>query len=617
MAIRKQDISYASDTPALGDLDLISKCRILYTESKSIKRRFYEDWRRNYLLVNNRMWSDLRSNWMPSPTDPEILPILSQVIGYMTDQQIVPVLSPQADPNSPFSDQVISITDDLTTLLSSNFHTLRWGQKIKLSLWDAILYGSGILKTYWNHSLYKGMGDADVYRVDPWDFYPDPNSHSEHDAEYFIETKRMTIEEIERRFPDTSRSMLKRLREGADEYSDERPRPTNSVRRPMAQPGALPGGSGVYGLPGQSRLSEVQTMGIQVYECWLRQNHRTVEPITPNPNLPKSKQPSSQEIVYDEWRVVIYAGSTVLMDELASDLYDESKHPYTRFVFEDIGEFWGMPLCSHLAPAQIAINRLLASLQSNAELVGNPIFMEPKNSGINRTQIVNRPGSRLRIDNTASGTNTPQWLTPPSMPDSVSNLVQFWIGRMENISGISGVTKGQTPASGRHAQSTVQSAQESSFVRIRSALQNLEISLEDSFTLLASLIANNYTEPRIVAIVGQDGQRDAALLRSRHFHYPILKKGRVVQQPLSFTIAVDAGADTPTSRQARISEADTLFAMGAIDQQAVLEVHRYPHWQIIKARMEQAAKAQQEQLLEDASMGIKPPAARVRAKRHQ
>jgi hypothetical protein len=54
---------------------------------------------------------------------------------------------------------------------------------------------------------------------------------------------------------------------------------------------------------------------------------------------------------------------------------------------------------------------------------------------------------------------------------------------------------------------------------------------------------------------------------------------------MKFALYVRAGASMPISRSARAQEADTLFAMGAIDHQAVIEAHDYPNRRQILERV--------------------------------
>jgi hypothetical protein len=215
------------------------------------------------------------------------------------------------------------------------------------------------------------------------------------------------------------------------------------------------------------------------------------------------------------------------------------------------------------------------------------------NSGLSRTQMMNRPGMRVEMSGAmANSTQKPNWLTPPELPQFVMNTVQFWISRMENISGLSGPQKGQ-PTSGRAAQQTVQATQEAGFVRIRSALRNLERTLGKIGNLVANLIVQNYDAPRIVSIVGDDGTDTAIRLAAQHFYVPKKDKdGKLIAEPLKFSLVVKAGSSAPTSRQARIAEADALFSMHAIDAQAVLQAHAWPNWQSVVKRMQEQAQAQ-------------------------
>ena len=110
--------------------------------------------------------------------------------------------------------------------------------------------------------------------------------------------------------------------------------------------------------------------------------------------------------------------------------------------------------------------------------------------------------------------------------------------------------------------------------------------------LVANLIVQNYDAPRIVAIVGDDGVDTAIRLAAQHFYMPKMIDGKVAAEPLRISLIVKAGSSAPTSRQARIAEADALFAMHAIDSQAVLQAHAWPNWQSVVQRMQQQAQAQ-------------------------
>ncbi len=581
-------ITYAEQT--IEELDLVGHLTYLYTQARTRKRRIYDTWRRNYLLLCNRVWSDYRTaSWMPSPTDSEIYPIISSVAAWMTDQGVVASISPACDPNNPVADYYSALAKDLQTIVESIWYADNWDKAVTLSIFDAALYGSGILKSVWDAGAEDGLGNAKLVRIDPFSFIPDPNASCIEDMEYCVEVRRMSYEEIQRRFPlayDRVLSAAQRLSNSSDSDYDTRPSTYEAGQFPKANPGALPGGTGIYGLPGQSRRNaNIETSGTIVYEFWLRENHVERIEDSPQHEKPDPINVYPDMIVSDDWRVVVMAAGIILMDEKASDLWGSGRHPYSKFEFDDIGEFWGIPLVSHLAPPQIAINRLLAAVQQNAELTGNPVFLDSAGSGISRTMLVNRPGQRITMDNSAAAQQfTPQWLTPPSVPQYVIDLIKFYIERMENISGLSTTNKGQSPPP-RQSGSTTVSIQESGFVRIRSGLRNLQYALRTSVQLCCELITENYTTPRYISIVGPSGQQSSMSLAARHFYDP-LSSGTT---PFKYALMIDCGANNPTSRSSRIAEADTLFAMGAIDAQAVLNAHLFPNRQEIVARMQAAA----------------------------
>ena len=578
--------------PSLDDFELCNDLDQLYNLAKDKKQMYQSTWRRNYLLLTSRQnQASGTQPWSANVTDSEIFPIISSRIAWITDQKLQFDVAPAATPGSAFSDHMNVLGTHLEQLLDTNWQIQGWDKEVLLAIWDSALFGAGILKAVWDSGIDSGLGNAAMKRVDVWKFYPDPNATSIDDCDYMVEVKRMSYAEIERKFPSTSKQLIEEalMHGDAADPSMTRPDYAPTSDYPMANPGNLPGSnSTVYGLPGQSRRTAADQAlqnGVWVKEMWIRENvaetRQTTDP----------KHGEEEEIVYDQWRVIVYTGHTVLLDELAVNLWEHDRHPYERFVDEELGEFWPTPIVSHLAPCQIAIDRLLSSVQGNAELIGNPVFMDVSGSGLSRTQMMNRPGMRVEINGQAANSQTaPHWMQPPELPQFVMNTIQFWISRMENISGLSGPQKGQ-PTSGRAAQQTVQATQEAGFVRIRSSLRNLERTLGKIGNLVANLIVQNYDAPRIVAIVGDDGVDTAIRLASQHFYMPKMIDGKVAAEPLRFSLVVKAGSSAPTSRQARIAEADALFAMHAIDSQAVLQAHAWPNWQQVVQRMQAQAQA--------------------------
>lgn len=582
-----------------ADLDIINKLQQLFTLARNAKRNLYDSWMRNYKLVNNRTGSQSGTSWYPAPRDSEIYPTLSAIAAWMTDQNTAIDVVAAADPNSPYSVFMQQIATDLATVMQTLWTVNTEEAEVRMVVWDSFQCGAGFFKNIWDQALAGGLGDAKMIRVDPWNLYFDPDAHNLDDCEFIVEVRRMGLDEIERRWPGSRESLA--LQTGMiDGGQDNRPDQydMSSNRVPMANPGALPQGNARWAAKnGRSPDGgQIVSPGVVVYEYWIKENDEYWESDLADDDKgltavkdekPKDKQdPTDEKHVMARWKVVVVAGNQVLMNEWADELYSGGCHPYERFVFEETGEMYGIALCDHLAQPQIYLNRLLTALQHNAELCGNPIFMENSNSGLDRVNIINKPGQRLRLNGPAGlQQNRPEWLSPPDMPAGVSELVQFWIGRIENISGLSAAVKGGQSSSSRQPEGVISTIQESAFVRIRAALSNMEATLKNCHYKLADLIIDNYTEPRIMAIVGpQNAGKTSIALASRHFNVPTLKGA----SPLKYALLVQAGASMPTTRQARAAEADQAYALGIIDRQAWFEAHGTPNWPALLMRINQS-----------------------------
>ncbi len=565
---------------ATEDYSMTDSLYSMFQSAVMARRKKTDQWRKNYMLTMNR-WGRSADD----PRDSEVFPIMRSRVAWMTDQEISVTLNPATDPFNPYAQMEELLCEHLETVIQANFIAQNWITQIVMAIWDAGMYGAGIMKAVWDSGLDGGMGNVDVQRVDPWTFYPDPNATSFADAQHFFVKHRWSADEIKRRFPDLSDAMI-------DDIQAHNSTQTEQDRRPQSEPWPKYSNDGIpvnlgqgpvaVGGPGMgTSITRFGNKGVDVLECWVKQNvEETRKPTDP---FIKGDEP----IVYDEWRVVFFSGPYVLLDETAKDLWDQDIHPYVRYVDDEMGEFWSTPIVSHLAPCQLALNSILAAVQANINLISNPIFMDVEGSGINRSPIVNKPGQRLTLKSTAATQqNKPAWLVPPNLPTMVMEQAQFWIQRMENISGLSGTAKGQQ-AQGRQAVATVQATQEAGFVSIRSSLRNLQGSLGQLFQIVTNLIMVNYDVTRTVAIVGDEGAQTSLKLAANHFFRPT-EEGLA---PLRFQLLVSAGSSKPTSRGARIAEIDNLKELGVFDNTTVLQIHQIPHAAQIQQRMQEEAQA--------------------------
>lgn len=565
----------------VADIELANRVRNLFLRARDQRRPLVSQWNKNYRMLRNRHWAQSRPAWMPRPEIPEIFPIIASFVGWMTDQRPEWQVAPWALPHSPYAGLMSQLGNDLSTVMKARYQDDDVETEIEKVIWDSQIYGTGIAKTGWDQTLHRGLGDITVRRIDPYSFYPDPQANTVREANYFIEARTYTIQELDRKFPGAAAA----FHTGMEEDVDSAPSQLETRESmPMANPGAIsPATVPRYSHYGQSRLStqNIDDAGVTVFEAWIREHYIDRD----------------TDRVIDGWRVIVVAGNRVLMNEPAEELWEHGEHPYERYVPYDLGEFWGLSLVELLSSPQESLNRILAGLQYNVELLGNPVFKEGTRSGLQRQQVTNKPGQRLTVNENS----TAEWLDPPPLHEMIPELLRYFLQRMETISGLSAITRGGAPQ-GRNAQGVVDAMQEASFVRIRMALRNLERFMRRVGMKATSLIVENYNEPRMVAYLGPDGSSSIQALHANHFYLPGPDH---TSMPLRFRLNVDVGSQTQTSREAREAKAMTMFGMGAIDDLALLEAVDFPNRKEIFERVQKLK----------AAGAFQPPGARQRSRR--
>jgi hypothetical protein len=585
------------------DADQLQLVEQLYTRARREKKRFISKWDSYYKLVRNQAWSELRSKSMPSPSSSELFPTLHTLIAYITDQYPDWYASPDPDvryfQQPPPDDVAKQKSEDIQNCLSSWWVTSGNQSMMEMALWDTFTFGCGILKTGWDPTAKDGEGDAFCRWTDPYSICPAPEASSFEDAAYVVEVSTISLFELKARFPERA-DEVKLDQSGESSELDTRPKQGGGMKLELGQLGAtdrtgeFPGVSGTstsmrWAKAGSSPKD--YTTKVRLIECWIRGSDRQEFPV-----IEGGEQVDSIVIETPKWEYIAAAGGVVLTPD-TSNPFDHGQLPYVRLPMVAMGgEFWGVPLTEHLRPNQIALNRLLAAMQNHAEICGNPILLEPDQSGISNTKIVARPGARLTTNMAA--TNLIRWLDPPNMSPAVMNLIGFHRDTIDRVSGISAVARG-TQLRRREPAAAVDAVQEASFVRIRAVIRNVEEALRRVGQLTASNMVQFYTDPRTLPIVGPEmGGKEAVQLSAKHFWIPQMDvdQNPIDDEPMRFQIWAQAGSAQPISRMARASEADMLFQMGAIGIEDLLSAHSYPGAKDIAAKQMQQQQIMQQQM---------------------
>lgn len=567
----------------LSDVEIVSRVHMLLGAARDHRKPLIARWKSDYRMLFNKFWKPSRlGSWQPSPQVPEIFPILRALAGFMVDRRITNTVSPYSLPMTPWNDFLSELADDLETTLDAGFQANREEREWIISIVFGFLYGTGIQKTCWETKLAGGLGDAMTRYVHPFTFYPDPSATCTEDGDFFIEVKRLSVQELDRRFPGA----YEKVSSNAGFLADDEQPPTihdfgqGSRTTPYVNPGTLTGGNqpANYFQAGSGRIKPDILPAVDVIECWVREH--TFASVTDDRTGDKTQFPR------ESWRVIVVAANKILMDEPAKNLWEHGGHPYSRFTPFDMGEFWGPSLVELLSSSQHAINRVLSALQQNVELTGNPIWKEGARAGTNRQPISNRPGTRVTVNDPSVPAG---WESPPQLQAASMELLRYHLARMEAISGITAINKGGMPG-GRNAQGTIEAVQESAFVVIRLAQKFLEYAMRDAGERRASLIIENYTNPRLISIAGRDAEKSFRVLKARHFMIPT-SKGAI---PMKFQLNVDAGSRQNTARQMVEDRAMQAFTVGLVDDEAALKAMDWPDAAAVSKRNAEKKQAAME-----------------------
>lgn len=583
----------ANDTPtapgpalAVGKLadpatttELANTVRTMFYTARDYRRPLMRWWRRYYEVLNMRSWSDAGpDNWQPASKIAKVWPIMSSLVAWMTDQRPILQVAPSPEPFTPYADYYQSVANDMNTAIKSSFLSNLLDAEINRVLWDVGTYGIGWVKTLWEPHLADGLGDVVFRRRDPFTIYPDPFARNPADMAYIIEARTVTLRDLDRAYPGSADALgFTRQTEDIDEAPHALDGQVNSQSLrpnygPLAPSTSARYGSTNRGPAAKNGMRDDPT--VTVLEAWIREH--TI----------KDTSDKNVKQVVDRWRCVVVVGNVVLFNHFADECSAFADHPYDRIVLFDTGEMYGPSLVHFLASPQASINRTLNAIEHNVMLMGNPMLVESPRSQSRGQSITNRPGQRIKG---VPGQDV-AWLEPPQMqPQMAVQLMSYYDSQIETISGLSAIVRGFSP-SGRNSSGVLDSVQDAAFVRIRATLRELERMLRGCSSKMAASIAEFYTEPRLMSIIGDDGAHLHRALQARHF-YSLNLSDSGERTPLRFTLLADAGSTLPTSAQARSGDAMTLFGLGAIDRTELLKAMNWPHYTEVAQRVDAAMAA--------------------------
>lgn len=555
----------------ITEYQLVKLVRQLKDESRAVKgaysvrwetfRRFYQG--RHFPEMTFSVFTQWRSRRVYNYT----AEIIDSITAYLLEQQPYPFAVPPDEDQQIFTDALQAVIDDVW---SDN----KMDSSLAIRFVNTgLVVGTSILKVYFDPLLDNGNGKIVIGWVDPFDFDMDPNCQGDLDkARWVIWEKFVPYEEMVRRYPQyevlfrenlTIEDRRSRKEKDYGGISPFDPQGTKTFDFLLQTPVSDFKSSFVEGL----NVPFQHPSKISVTECWMRDETMVLD----KDNVPVQKYRNGIRLVTIVGSRVIQDGSTPYeyVNGFPFVLYTDNPNP---------PDPWGIGTVARIFDIQGDYNSKTNFITDLIKFAGNPVTVVGAESGIGPNDITNVPGAVVVVNEQSKFERIP----PANIPAEFFASAQTAKDSMREISGVTDVMAGKKPVGTRSADQDALLA-EKAVGKLQLKLLLLKKSFKDVGNLILCLAKENYTAERTVRIahVGIE---------------PIYAKFSSMILDGDWKIDMDTMPATASTQKALRDLAMQLRAMGTIDDQALLDIVRFPNREKIQQRIQQAKEAYEQAL---------------------
>lgn len=520
---------------------LVTKCKVLKNQAIEGRRKYDWEWLvrnlyfRGYHFArynrgtNTVVFSTRTGVRIPiNLVAAHMRGVRNQVTSFQPKWEVLPsVTTESAMENARYSGKVLDYL----------YEKLQVKRKIKEIVNDSLWASVGI----WQFDI-DSKNNPVVNRIDPYDFYVDPNVKSpnlndpEYGAEFVIKTVQMALDSVKKNkeFENTE-SVYGDSKIASAEYKAFL---LQVVRRQYA-------------------TSKNQNQTVIVNEAWMRER---------------------DEDGKIKMRVVHYLDNNV--NPLKVQLLDTDEYPFEILQGDIVpGELYGESWIKHLIP----INRVLDALESHIfeynHFFARGRFVVDKNSGVK--VIVNQHGQIIEKNRGSNVTTVPIAPLPPSPEAQVARMKQ----NLEDVSGVHDVTLGRLPGTIRSG-AAIAELRQSDATNQSDLVDNLEDFLSRAGRKILKLVAEHWDTSKLITVTSLGGKPQYFMAIGEKGGAAQMKKeqkGKAknkytfgeMELPLAIIgadneVKVKVGSWLAYTKEAREEKLKELFRLGAIDQQTYL-----------------------------------------------
>lgn len=545
---------------------VVSRVQHMYRNAYDAKSSLHDKWKKSYEAYTGELFKRNVSTDRSNAVINHIFSTVETIKPIMLSNYPKPVVLPKRE---MFFEKAIMVQN----VLEYEYRRTKMFEILNMALPQGLIYGNFILGVFWNGEASRGLGEIEPVLISPFNFFIDPMATSIDDAEYVMYATYKNYGEIAKSYPDKAEKIKNSVTGNIDENLSFGKGNTDNARN--------------------------QVLYIEAYfrdYAYVTE----VEDEIDNSGNPTGNKYEIKKMKYPNGRRVCLAGDVLLSD--GENPYNDGKFPFVSWkCYPVANSFWALSDVEMLVSPQKHMIDLIDDVIENANLMGNPVWIMDKNSGVERNSLTNRkglvvrknPGSEVRRE------------TPPSMPGYIQAMINELKQDIEIISGVFEATRGQRPASITSGVA-ITALQEQSQGRIKLKTQNLEFTLSDFFSMCLRRIQQFWVVPRTVRMFGTEYVPNSQKVEDgRYMRFESVSKDEIDGD---FDIEILTGSTMPINRSARLeqllrlSQTPAEDGMPMIDRRTVLEYTELDNVDEIIKRFEQQKEQQMQQAKQENMM---------------
>jgi len=571
----------------------------LFSRAKKHRDKYDVKWMDFYRMFRGKQWKEER----PAYRHAAVMNIVWRAIQSQVPIQTDSLPKFEFLPQNPEDREIAEI---LNQICESDWTKHNWLMQLTETIYDANIYGTGFGAWTWDEKYDYGMGGICHESWDPIHCFPDPDARDVNGKRtgFFIHAEPIAVEKLKSEYPEHAAFIkpdaIDLIEDGdkTDIHKDRYKSPVDNL-------------SIVAGSPEQDDSANPRALKIT---CWYfdpsieeveEEEDHEIEQINPTTGAPEKVMSKRSVFVkkkkYPNGRKIVVVNNIPVEDGPIE--YDDGKIPAARLLNYVLPrEFWGVGEVEQIEGPQTIYNKLYSYVLDVLTLMGNPIWVISKDSGIDTDNVFNRPGLILEPANAQSIVRREEGV---QLQPYVMQILDRVKSEIDDIAGSEDVSRGVKPE-GVTAAKAIEALQDTAQTRLRQKARFLDAYLQESGQLYLSRVFQFVTVPRVYRLTNNENSQKYFKFHVEHAQdemgnpVKIAKVRDYVEQPDGtmaygeerqyqiqgeFDVKVSTGSALPFAKTEKYTLGFQLFDRQAIDVEELLKVADWPNKEAVLERM--------------------------------